>query len=255
MIIVGFSASGTDIAKKIEPVCRAPLLISQRSSAGLSPGSQILTEGKVIRLSIVSVNAQDRSVTFADGVEETGIDCIILCTGYHYSYPFLSEITGFEKADGVGNTKTYQHIFYTPNPTLAFALLPLRVVAFPFVEPQGAIIARVWSGRLHLPSKPTMEEWVKTNERQRGSGRDFHKMSYPKDADYMNELHAWCCGADDGIAGKVPPFWGAEERWLRQNIHAIKKAAEDQGAARFQVKAVEAVGFHFERSEGMSPQK
>ncbi|EJP61801.1 flavin dependent monooxygenase [Beauveria bassiana ARSEF 2860] len=44
-----------------------------------------------------------------------------------------------------------KHIFHVGHPNLAFVMLHLRVVAFPFAESQVAVIARVWSGRLRLP--------------------------------------------------------------------------------------------------------
>jgi hypothetical protein len=248
---VGYSSSGVDIARQIESRCKEPLLIPQKSAAGLSPGSLGFAEGKAMLLSIISFDKENQSVMFANGKEEKNVDKVVFCTGYNFEYPFLSGLPEFEGGKGDGNTETYQHVFYTPNPTLAFVLLPLRVVAFPFAESQAAAIARVWSGRLHLPSDSEMNDWVQQNRKRRGSGKGYHKLSYPADADYMNEMHDWCGmaqGESEGN-GMPAPFWGNMDRWLRKNVHDIRRATEDKGEGRFDVKRVEDVGFLFENGK------
>lgn len=110
------------------------------------------------------------------------MDHIIFCIGYEYDYPFLA---------------------------LVFIMLPLRAVAFPFAETQSAAVARVWSGRLSLPSRQDMLTWIEENTAKRGPGKSFHKLSHLADADYMNEMCQWCrearCEDDNRLA---PPFWG-----------------------------------------------
>lgn len=84
---------------------------------------------------------EDRAIRFSNGRLEKHIDFVVFCTGYSYSYPFLSSLPAFP--DGFGNQDTWKHVFYNTRPTLAFVLLPLRVNAFPFSESQSAIIARI----------------------------------------------------------------------------------------------------------------
>ncbi|KAH9209875.1 putative flavin dependent monooxygenase [Leptodontidium sp. 2 PMI_412] len=246
VVLVGFSSSGVDIALKIESVCSSPLIISQKSAAGLSPGSLGFAEGKIMVPEIISINAATRTVLFVNGREEGNVDNIIFCTGYDYDYPFLKSIPGFEQGNKQGKAQTFQHVFYLQNPTLAFVLLPLRAVAFPFAESQVAVIARIWAGRMTLPPLAAMKDWVQNNKAMRGTGKAFHKLSYPADADYMNEMRAWCdhASGEDGV-GKKPPYWGEKERWLRQKIHAIKRATEEKGEDRILIRHVEDVGFEF----------
>ncbi|KAI0875487.1 hypothetical protein GGS24DRAFT_287211 [Hypoxylon argillaceum] len=125
--------------------------------------------------------------------------------------------------------------------------VPLRVVAFPFAETQAAVIARVYSGRLSLPSNQDMVSWVEETKRVRGSGKDFQKMSYPIDADYMNEMYDWCQQAKSEQTGAylAAPLWGGRERWLREKLHGIRRATEARGKDRFLVKTVEDVEFRY----------
>jgi hypothetical protein len=54
---------------------------------------------------------------------------------------------------------TFQHIFSISNPTLEFLALPQKAIPFPIAEMQASVVARVFSGRLFLPSKKTMQLW------------------------------------------------------------------------------------------------
>lgn len=200
---------------------------------------------------IIEFRFGSRSVIFANGKEESEVDYVIFCTGYDYDYPFLSSLSGFQGDDADGNTNTYQHIFHVDFPSLAFVMLPLRVVAFPFAETQSAVIARVWSGRLSLPTVQAMVDWVKQNKERRGSGKAFHKLSYPADAQYMTDMYHWCQHAKDEESGMylAPPVWGEREKWLRRMLHDIRRATEARGEERFAVKTVADAGFCFGKDE------
>lgn len=193
---------------------------------------------------------EDRAIRFSNGRLETHVDFVIFCTGYSYSYPFLSTLPAFSA--GIGNQDAWQHVFYIPRPTLAFVLLPLRVNAFPFSESQSAVIARIWSNRLALPDKKRMEDWRGERVAKRGSGKIFHHFGYPADVDYMDEMFHLCMQATrkEGLInkglGKLPPKWGEKERWTRQRIHEIRRAVQDEGDGRHKVKALKDIGFDFE---------
>jgi hypothetical protein len=145
---------------------------------------------------IVSFNSQQRSILFANGREETDVDKVAFCTGYNYDYLSSKHFRDLKGKKGLG-TQTYQHIFFTAKVTLAFVLLPLRAVAFPFAESQATVIAWVWSGRLGLPPLSNIKAWTENSKKSRGTGKNFHKLSYPVDSDYMNEMYEWCLQAED----------------------------------------------------------
>lgn len=181
-----------------------------------------------------------------------GVDHIVFCTGYHFSIPFLSSLQPPIITDGVRPRHIYRHVFYAPDPTIALVGFPQRIVPFPFTQAQGAWIARVFSGRLTLPSKSKMEKWITEWTAIRGDGQSFNTLPFPLDADYINSLHDLSTGAErrDGLEndgkGKEPTYWGEKERWTRERFPLIKQASQALGNRRSQITTLEELGFDFE---------
>ncbi|KAK0948802.1 monooxygenase, partial [Friedmanniomyces endolithicus] len=158
------------------------------------------------------------------------------------------------------------HIFYQPHPTLAFPVLNQKVIPFPLAEAQGAVIARVFSGRLGLPYEDEMKTWEQDWTKKNGDARMFHVLKFPADADYIDELHDWAVSADGegevvtpsdepsrGVVvrrGKTPPYWGEKEYWMRERFPAIKKAFQDMGEERHRKRTLQDVGFDYEEWKG-----
>ncbi|KAK3710321.1 monooxygenase [Vermiconidia calcicola] len=251
VIVVGNSASGVDIAAQISTACKLPLLQSQKSESFLDPdpSSRMLEKPQ-----IVEYVAERRQVRFADGSVESDVDAILYCTGYFYSFPFLRSLKPPVITTGDCVENLYQHIFYRPQPTLAFATLNQKIIPFPVAEAQSAVIARA-----------SLDET--------GGGRNFHVLKFPKDADYIDMLHDWAMTADrppDACAelrkrrmsssnvdveqqkqrrasvGKEPPYWGEKEYWARERFPTIKKAFQTFGDERRSKRKLEDVGFSFE---------
>ncbi|CZT16057.1 related to flavin-containing monooxygenase [Ramularia collo-cygni] len=245
VLIVGYSHSGSDLASHIVKQCATPLLISTRSVYQRSANDT--SDDKMMLPQVKELQSEGRAVHFVDGHVETDVDHILFATGFDYEHDFLSHLDDYKEHGATGvNTNTYLHMFWTPRPTLAFVLLPLRVLAFPFAESQAAVIARTWSGRLRLPSKEAMNRWVTNTSAQRGKGRAYHTFGSQDDVKYMSDLFDLCMTADEPHAGKLPPAIDARYRWLKKNAGAIRKAAEGEGENRHQVTKPEDVGFHFE---------
>jgi hypothetical protein len=192
-------------------------------------------------------------VRFADGKIETHIDAVIFATGYFYSYPFLSNLEPPIISDGFRTRDVYRHVFHIEHPTLAFSLLNMKVIPFPFMENQCAAIARVWSGRLNLPSRKEMREWERRVIGERGDGKSFHVLNFPRDAETLNGLARWVASAEkvNGLEnegkGKMPPFWSERDIWTRSKFPQIKKAYAERGEKRCDVRTTEELGFDYER--------
>lgn len=180
VIVVGNSASGVDIANQIAAVCKQPLLVSHRSGS-------INSAAQTGRPEIAEFIVQDRTVKFVDGSMDTDIDAVIYCTGYLYSFPFLESLHAPLIRTGECVENLYQHIFYRPQPTLAFGVLVQKVIPFPMAEAQAAVIARAWSGRLELPDSAQMAAWERRTLEETGGRRKFHVLPFPKDADYLSK--------------------------------------------------------------------
>jgi cation diffusion facilitator CzcD-associated flavoprotein CzcO len=193
----------------------------------------------------------DRSVRFSNGEIESGIDAIVFCTGYFYSFPFLRNLSPPVITDGSYARHLYEHILYIEDPTLAFLGIPQRVVPFPIAEAQSSYVARLWAGRLRMPSHDEMLAWEEARLEEKGESKAFHNLAYPKDVEYINKLHDLSSAAKitDGLdnegVGKVPPYWGADAAWTRERFPLIKQASRALGEKRHQVKSLEELGFDY----------
>jgi cation diffusion facilitator CzcD-associated flavoprotein CzcO len=246
VIIVGNSASGIDIAGQIAPFSNPPLLISSKSESYLQSGET--PSNQLDKPPIAKFIPKDRTVEFEDGSRESHVDAVLYCTGYFYSFPFISNLSPQLTTTGERVENLYQHLFYRPDPTLALPVLNQKVIPFPFAEAQAAVVARVFSGRLELPSEKEMEEWERREVEEKGEGRGFHVLKFPKDAEFINMMRDWALSAEgeDGVVGKQPPHWGEKEFWTRERFPAIKKAFQGFGEERHEVRTLAEVGFDFE---------
>ena len=243
VVIVGNAASGTDIAAQIGTVAKTPVLTSSRSESFLISAAGSKEDVPEIQ-EFISPSEAVRAVRFANGRVESSIDAVLFCTGYLYSFPFLSSLQTKIITDGCRVQNLYQHIFHAEHPSLAFLALPLRVIPFPLSEAQAAVMARVWSGRLQLPSLSVMREWEKNVIIKKGAGKLFHTLNFPEDVDYHNHLYDWAAQTDP-VTGKMPHRWTEEERYIRGRFAAIKKAFADKGEHRHQIRTVEELGFDY----------
>ena len=243
VVVVGNAASGTDIATQIGTVAKAPVIVSSRSESFLLSAAGSREDVPEIR-EFISPSEAARAVRLANGRIEGGIDAVLFCTGYLYSFPFLSSLQPKIIADGFRVKNLYQHIFHAEHPSLSFLALPLRIIPFPLSEAQAAVMARVWSGRLQLPSLSVMQEWEKDVIIKKGAGKMFHILNFPEDFDYHNYLYDWAAQTDP-MTGKMPHRWTEKERYTRERFAAIKKAFADKGEHRHQVRTVEELGFNY----------
>lgn len=244
VMVVGNAASGTDIASQIGVVSRHPLLMSQRSESPLAfPAGYKKIVPEIAEFLPNSVGT--RAVRFANGRVEEDFDAILFATGYYYSFPFLSSLKSNIISTGERVQHLYKHLFYIDDPTIAFIGLPSKIIPFRTVEGQGAVIARVWASRLELPPTPEMRRWEEKVIAERGAGKAFHVLLFPKDIEYHNELVDWATRAT-GHGGKSPMKWSEKEIWVRERFPEIKRAFADRGHARHGVKTLQELGFDYD---------
>lgn len=260
VLVVGNSASGIDISHQIATAAHLPVLISEKDPPAPAPAPPPLPStpaaaptwsrfvGQVAQLLPAA-----RAVRFTSGHVEADLDAVVFCTGYHYAFPFLTGLAPPVAApDGTYADHLWEHLLYAPDPSLAFLVIPKRIVPFPFAEAQMAVVARLWAGRLDRPAGPAMDDWVaRCVEARPPGGR--HTFGYPEDVDYINRLHALSAqarpdaarGLENDGAGKRPPYWGEETSWVRSKIFAIKVASRELGERRKECKTLVDLGFDF----------
>ena len=244
VLVVGNAASGTDIASQVGEVSKHPLLISQRSQSILAFAAGYKEDVPEIAEFLPKSQGR-RGVRFVDGRVEEDFDAILFATGYYYSFPFLSSLEPKIISTGERVQHLYKQMFYIDDPTIAFLGLPSKVVPFRTIEGQAAVIARVWAGRLELPSKFEMSKWEETIIAERGVGKAFHVLLFPKDFEYHDELVDWAAHAT-GQGGKLPMKWSVKDTWERERFPAVKRAFADKGRARHGIKTLQELGFDYD---------
>lgn len=113
----------------------------------------------------------------------------------------------------------------------------------------------MWSGRLEIPSASEMSRWAEKLHQERGDSKARHIFGYPLDVEYINYLFRKCVqdqrtppesNVERRGHGKLPPYWGEEEAWVRARIAHIKVASRKLGSARRNVKSLAQLGFEFQ---------
>jgi cation diffusion facilitator CzcD-associated flavoprotein CzcO len=252
VVVVGSSASGLDIGSQINEVSSGKVLASQKSESYLAAS---FSADKIICPEIVeflSPENHDRAIRFADGRIEEQVDAIVFCTGYFYSFPFLSSLSPSVVTHGWRTMNVYQQLFSIDHPTLVFPVLSQRVIPFPMAENQAAVFSRVWSGRLRLPSREEMRAWEESEIAAKGDQKAYHLLPFPKDADYLNLMYDWAAsaeprpGLENSGKGKLGSYWGDKERWMRALFPDIRRAFVQKGDQRGEIKSLAQLGFVFE---------
>ncbi len=245
VIIVGNSASGIDIGSQIGKVARHPVLVSQRSYSPMAFAATYKENVPQIA-EFLPQRFGRKAVRFIDGRIEADIDKVVFCTGYYYSFPFLSSLQPDLIRTGERVQHLYEHLFYIKHPTLVFIGMMTQIIPFRTFEGQAAVLARIWSGRLNLPPQEVMERWEEGVIADRGTGKPFHVLKFPLDFNYHNRMVDWALQAKDPKHGKLPPKWSDKETWARERFPAIKRSFAEQGSNRCNVRTIEELGFDYE---------
>ncbi|KAI9319327.1 hypothetical protein BX666DRAFT_1854235 [Dichotomocladium elegans] len=211
VLVIGSGSSGCDIVRQVSKVA-IKVYHCVRTHTSFSQALHDHAPGNVGLVGPISSFTRD-TVECADGRTLGDVDIVVFATGYLYSYPFLP----FEKdtliVDGQTVRNLYEFMIYAPNPTLTFVGLPIRVVPMPIMQTQSTVLARLFSGRIHLPSDEIlMSQSRPTND------RSTIVMGSQVEMDYVDRMSAWAEGwenreditewqSDDPVTGRLPATW------------------------------------------------
>ncbi|CAN9100634.1 unnamed protein product [Alternaria alternata] len=225
--------SATDIARELSPYANK-IIQSQRNGKFDLPPSMLpdnayrvdeivsYDEPRVNTLaSLKETQPIPATVTLKSGAKICDIHHVILCTGYHLTLPFLSQLTSDETpvdqaddtllvTDGTQFHNLHKDIFFINDPTLAFVGVPFFTATFTLFEFQAMVVAKVLSGQAKLPSKDAMRLEYNARVETKGYGKAFHSLR-DQEASYVKELIAWV-NSDLEKAGKER-LRGHSDKW------------------------------------------
>ena len=246
-VVVGYSASGVDITHQLSSKAKWPIMVSQRSpSAFTFPKSYKVDVPEIVEF--LPSSRGRKAVRFANGHIEEDLDAILFCTGYLFSYPYLSSLKPPIISNGERVQHLYKQIFHIKHPSLAFIGLPSKIIPFRTFECQAAVIAKVLAQRLVLPTAEAMQDWETRMIEERGEGKKYSVLDHPKDFDYHNELVAWATQTREPSRGIIPPIWTDEDYWVRKNIPAIKASFSQKGEGRHAFRRIEDLGLRLDNN-------
>jgi len=184
VLILGGGASGTDIAVEVA---------GKASKVYLSHNNPPLVSRmpkNVEQVRGVVACAGGLKLSLKDG-SEVEAEAVILATGYHYNFPFLTPECGVSVENRVVQP-LYKHLISIANPSLSFIGLPVQICPFPQFDLQVRYFIRTLLGDAKLPSPAEMERDTQEEIRYRREvlgmpDKYFHKMGTLQ-WDYNREL-------------------------------------------------------------------
>ncbi|KAK6185960.1 hypothetical protein SNE40_008086 [Patella caerulea] len=150
VVCLGAGASGQDIAIEISSTAKMVFL-----SHNKSPLQSVLPTN--IQQCPGIDRVEGKTVVLTSG-EILDVDIILLCTGYHYSFPFLTEQCHLSVDKEERITPLYKHLIHTEFPSLCFIGLCKTICPFPQFNVQVQFFLASLDGSFTLPSKEEMDK-------------------------------------------------------------------------------------------------
>ncbi|KAI9573780.1 hypothetical protein HD554DRAFT_2201978 [Boletus coccyginus] len=132
---------------------------------------------------------QSGFVELKNGTILSGIDSVILATGFRFSFPFLPQyydgathvphagsattVSPFLPLDGSHIRDLYLDQFYLRDPTLAFVGFVLATPSFLYPEYTSLALAKVWTNTAKLPNTRTMRAFHEKTVKERGGYGEY----------------------------------------------------------------------------------
>jgi MFS transporter, ACS family, pantothenate transporter len=234
VLLIGAGTSSYDISRELADISRHTYQSSRGGKYDLPPSvlpKNATRIGEIVQFEIDDTPEQSLNLAkdepfplkihLKSGKTLCNIDCIIVCTGYHVTIPFLSQYHQDETpakdadgevlvTDGTQMHNLHKDIWYMRDPSLAFVGVPYNSANFSLFEFQAMAVAAVLSGRAKLPSEEDMRSEYQKRVEEKGFGKPFHALNLTDD-EYANDLLDWL--NRDGAALGLPPIPGHTQEW------------------------------------------
>lgn len=149
ILVVGAGASAVDLISHASEVAA---FVAQ--SYHLQESLDFFSEIRLVQRYLEIVQLTKDGAIFSDGTHDT-FTMIVYCTGYLYSFPFLSPDCGISVDDNYVSL-LYQHCININRPTMAFIGLCQFVMASQLMDLQVRFALKFFTGAKEFPSREEM---------------------------------------------------------------------------------------------------
>lgn len=225
ILLIGAGVSSTDIGRETSGIAKK---VYQSSRGGPFDIPVTMLAPDTERVAGISAflppvdHKNTRSVVLTDGTTLTGIDRVVIATGYHFTLPFLVDLHDDSATpetasdtilvtDGTQLHNLHKDIFYIPDPSLAFVGIPFYTATYTFFEFQSIVVAAVFSGRAWLPSTEKMRQEYANKVIEAGVGRPFHSLR-EKSVAYVEDVIGWVNAHAEVTGG--PKYEPYSQEWI-----------------------------------------
>ncbi|KAH3670413.1 hypothetical protein OGAPHI_000928 [Ogataea philodendri] len=224
LVVVGNSASGSDLAYQLASYLNRKVYKSARSKSMLPGGS---SDYIITVPDIASFEPETKSIRFQDGTVVENVAHIIFATGFLRHYPFLDEINSSQTpivTDGLRLHGLYKQCVSYNFPGLALIATPRYVLPTRLSETQAIWLAKIFQGQLELPSIEEMKQDELRTVELMGDSPKFHNLFYPDDVRYAKELNNQIYSTPDWDSKLAPVEWNERDMQYRASATAMKEA-------------------------------
>nr|XP_019537917.2 senecionine N-oxygenase-like [Aedes albopictus] len=183
VLVVGAGPSGMDLALEISKTALHVTL----SHHTKEPFKTVFPANLIQKPDIAELT--QNGALFEDGSQEY-FTVILYCTGYRYSFPFLSKNCGVVVEDNYVHP-LYKHCININQPTMTFIGLPYYVCAAQMFDLQARFCLTYYTGKKKLPTKEEMladmHEQMKLKWMQ-GCRKSQSHMMGPAQGEYYDDL-------------------------------------------------------------------
>jgi hypothetical protein len=188
-VVLGAGPSGTDIALELLSN-GADVVLSRKNADGSSRYGGVVPEvAPVVRC------LPDSSLVLANGDVISNVDELLLCTGYSYSLPFLTEESGLQVTrDGRVIRGLFMQCVSAAHPTLSVIGMVYKVLPFPLFEDQVAFATGLLLARVPFDITPETIDKLCNNERNQRDPTEPEKYLHclnDTQWDYRRTLAGW----------------------------------------------------------------
>ncbi len=129
-----------------------------------------------------------KTAHFSDGTS-TGIDAIILCTGYQHHFPFIEDKLRLRTANRLATADLYKGVVWVGDPDMFYLGMQDQWYTFNMFDAQAWFVRDVIMGRIDLPNAEAMRADVAAREAAEDALEDDYAcIKYQ--GDYVRELIA-----------------------------------------------------------------